>query len=121
MQVRTKSGRAKRKVERKTREYQGRVMLLESRYKSMEVSYKSKGGNIIWEWTKLFFGICSIILTAFWLLQFFLYTLPVAVGKPPVIPLINTFLILVAPIPFLGPVFYGYVLHQTKRQGWRPR
>jgi LMBR1 domain-containing protein 1 len=108
--VQSKGRRAKRKVERKTREYQGRVMLLETRFKAMEESYKNKGGNIIWEWTKLVFGVCSIILSAFWMLQFFLFTLPVAVGQPPVIPLINTFLMLVQPIPFLGPFFFGYAV-----------
>ena len=82
-------------------------MFLEGKFKNLEESYKAKGGNIIWQWFKLFLGICACILTTFWLLQFFLVNLPVAVGKPAVAPLVNTFLIAVAPVPFLGPLFYG--------------
>jgi len=107
-QAKTKSNRARRKVENRTRKYQAQVMKLEALYNAMEDAYKRKGGNIIWEWTKLFFGICAIILSIFWLLQFFLVNLPVAIGQPAVVPLVNTFLMAVAPIPFLGPLFYGY-------------
>jgi len=103
-----KKRKLKRKAEARAKEYQSKVYLLETDYKKLEESYQNQGGNIIWHWSKLFFGIISVSLSFMWVLQFCLAQVPVSLGDQPIIPLLSNMFEQLDQAPFAGPCAYGY-------------
>lgn len=99
-------GRNHKKVRKRLAKFEQQVFALEEAYKTIETSFKLRGGNPIMPWLDLLMGIIGIIVSIVWIVHICIYYIA------DFYPFLNAFFdILDRGFPYAAVIFYGIFIY----------